>query len=208
MEQPFFQIIASEAMPVALVALFVASIIEYVFPPFPGDTIFLFGAFLAGKGLLPTPLVFAAGSLGSLAGSLAIYALGKTKGRDYFLRKDFSFFSAEKVRVLEDRFSRWGGAIIAANRFTPGFRPFFFVAAGIAGMGALRVAAYSLASIILWNAGIFWLGYRVGQEWTRMKGALELYSRVVIVFIVAVIVIYIVARVAQGRRKRKQAPRS
>jgi membrane protein DedA with SNARE-associated domain len=208
MEQPFFQLIASEGMPIALVALFVASIIEYVFPPFPGDTIFLFGAFLAGKGVLPVPLVFAAGSLGSFAGSLVIYALGRTKGRDYFLRKDFSFFSAEKVRALEDRFSRWGGAIIAANRFAPGFRPFFFVAAGIAGMGALRVAAYSMVSIILWNAGIFWLGYRVGQEWTRMKGFLELYSNIVIIFISAVIVIYVVVLVVRARRKRKQSPQS
>ena len=204
MEQPFFELLTTRAIPIAFIVLFIASTIEYVFPPFPGDTVFLFGAFLAAKDLLPISVVFIAGTLGSFAGSLAIYAFGKTKGRDYFLKKDFSFFSASKVKTLEDRFSRWGSAIIVVNRFAPGFRPFFFVAAGIAKMPFLKVAVMSLVSIILWNIGIFYLGYRMGLEWEKMKRFLGLYSNVIIVFITTIIVIYIVFLVVEARHNKKR----
>ncbi len=206
MEQLFLHLLQTQALPIAFVVLFIGSIIEYVFPPFPGDTVFLFGAFLAGRGLLPIWLVFLSGSLGSLAGSLSIYWLGRSKGRDYFIRKNFSFFSADKVRTLEDRFARWGGIIISANRFAPGFRPFFFVAAGIARMPLFSVAAYSIASIAAWNLGIFYLGYHVGQQWEEMKSFVRLYSTIVIAFITAVIIIYVVVRVIGERRKKNPPP--
>jgi membrane protein DedA with SNARE-associated domain len=206
MEQPFLHLLQTQALPIAFVVLFFASIIEYVFPPFPGDTIFLFGAFLAGRDILPIWLVYCSGSLGSLAGSLGIYALGRSKGRDYFIRKNFSFFSADRVRALEKRFARWGGVIIAANRFAPGFRPFFFVAAGIARMPALAVAAYSLVSIAAWNFGIFYLGYHLGQRWEEMKAFVRVYSTVVFVFIAAAVVIYVVIKVIGARKEKKQTP--
>jgi membrane-associated protein len=205
MEQLFIHLLQTQALPIAVVVLFLGSIIEYVFPPFPGDTVFLFGAFLAGRDILPIWLVFLTGSLGSLVGSLGIYALGKTKGRDYFIKKDFPFFSADKVRALENRFARWGGIIIAVNRFAPGFRPFFFVAAGIARMPLLTVTVYSLISITVWNVGIFYLGYRLGQQWEKMKHFVQVYSTVVFVFISAALILYIVVMVAAARHKKKKA---
>ncbi len=208
MEQPFIQLLQTQALPIAFVVLFLASIIEYVFPPFPGDTVFLFGAFLAGRDLLPVWLVFLSGSLGSFAGSLGLYGLGKTKGRDYFIKRNFSFFSAEKVRTLEGRFARWGGIIIAANRFAPGFRPFFFVAAGIARMSLFAVIVYSLISITAWNLGIFYLGFRLGQQWEKMKGFVQVYSAIVFIFITAVIIVYVVVTVIAARRKKGGTPGS
>ncbi len=208
MEQLFLQLLQTQALPIAFVVLFLGSIIEYVFPPFPGDTVFLFGAFLAGRGLLPVWLVFLSGSLGSFAGSLGLYGLGKRKGRDYFIKKDFSFFSAEKVRTLEGRFAKWGGIIIAANRFAPGFRPFFFVAAGIARMSLGAVAVYSLISIAAWNLGVFYLGFILGQEWEKMKRVVQVYSTVVFIFIAAAIVIYIAVLILAARSKKDKTPRS
>jgi membrane protein DedA with SNARE-associated domain len=205
MEQPFIHLLQTQTLPIAGVVLFFGSIVEYIFPPFPGDTVFLFGAFLAGRGLLPVWLVFLSGSLGSFAGSLALYGLGRTKGRDYFIKKDFSFFSAEKVRTLEDRFARWGGIIITVNRFAPGFRPFFFVAAGIARMSLVPVAVYSLISITAWNLGIFYLGFLMGQQWEKMKQFVRVYSMVVFIFIAAGIVVYVVVTIAAARRKKRNA---
>jgi membrane protein DedA with SNARE-associated domain len=206
MEQPFLHLLQTQALPIAFFVIFFTSIIEYIFPPFPGDTVLLFGAFLAGRELLPIWLVFLSGSLGSLMGSLGIYWLGRSKGRDYFIKKDFSFFSADKVRALEDRFAKWGGVIIVINRFAPGFRPFFFVAAGIARMSFPAVAAYSLVSIAAWNFGIFYLGYRLGQQWEEMKGFVQVYSTIVFVFITAVIIIYVVIKVIGARHGKNRTP--
>lgn len=157
---------------------------------------------------MPVWLVFLSGSLGSFAGSLALYGLGKAKGRDYFIKKNYSFFSAEKVRTLEGRFARWGGIIIAANRFAPGFRPFFFVAAGIARMSIGAVAVYSLISIAAWNLGIFYLGFRLGQQWEKMKHFVQVYSTVVFIFITAAIITYFAVTIIAARRKKNGTPGS
>ena len=53
-----------------LVAL--AGLGEYLLPPLPGDTLMLFGFFLAGRGDLPLAAVVAAAMLGSVSRRSAV----------------------------------------------------------------------------------------------------------------------------------------
>lgn len=202
----FMQIMKTKTVSVVFVFIFFASSAEYFFPPFPGDTILLFGAFLVGRNFLPLHWVFISATLGSFAGSMALYAFGATKGRKYFLKKNFKFFSASRVQALENAFRRkWGGAIIVLNRFTPGFRSFFFVAAGIAKMPAIKVAVYSLTSVIVWNCGIMFIGYRAGLKWEELKYYLEVYSYTIFTIlsiITALYIIFLFVKKVIKRRKR------
>jgi len=164
-----FVMIQTKAVIAVFAFIFITSVIEYFFPPLPGDTFLIFGAYLAAIGDINVFLLFASATLGGLIGSLGIYSLGATKGRKYFLKKNFTFFSASRVRALEGFFRRRGGIVIVLNRFTPGFRPFFFVAAGIAKMPFFRVASYSLASIMAWNSGLIYFGYQIGHRVGRIR---------------------------------------
>ena len=67
---------------IALVAF--AGMAEYIFPPFPGDSLMLFGFFLAGRGDLPLAGVFGGAFLGSLVGAELAYQLGARLGGSYF----------------------------------------------------------------------------------------------------------------------------
>jgi membrane protein DedA with SNARE-associated domain len=198
----------TKTVSVVFVFIFFASTAEYFFPPFPGDTILLFGAFLVGRGLLPPHWVFISATLGSFAGSMALYAFGATKGRKYFLKKNHTFFSASRVQSLENTFRRkWGGMIIIINRFTPGFRSFFFVAAGIAKMPAVMVAIYSFTSIVVWNIGIMYIGYRAGLNWKDLRYYLNVYSYTIFTIlsvIIAIYAIYWVGKMIMKRRKNSQ----
>ncbi len=63
--------------PLAPVILFGASFIEYVFPPFPGDTIVLLGAWYAVHGALSWPTAFAAVTLGAVLGAWFGWRVGR-----------------------------------------------------------------------------------------------------------------------------------
>lgn len=209
MEEWFINIMKEETVLVVYFIILLSSSIEYAFPPFPGDMVMLFGAFMAGKEILPLEWVFILSTLGSFLGSMGIYAFGATMGRNYFIKKDFSFFSEEKVHSLEGVFARWGGAIIILNRFTPGFRSFFFIAAGIAKMPAIKVAFFSLISILLWNTGIAYLGFAAGANWDALKELMKSYSNIVLMFISLALLIYITYRVIlrlMNRRRERQSP--
>ena len=199
----FYDLMRTETLPIVFVFMFFAATIEYFFPPFPGDTVLLFGAFLTGRGILPIPAVFISVTLGSFIGSLCIYAFGATKGRKYFLKKNFAFFSPSKVRSLESFFRRRGGAVIILNRFAPGFRSFFFVAAGMAKMPLLKVSIYSLLSILIWNTCITYIGNRLGYRWEELRGLLELYSRAAIAILSGLILLYIIYQIALKIKEKK-----
>ena len=199
------QFMQTKTLSVVFVFIFFASTAEYFFPPFPGDTILLFGAFLVGRGFLPLHWVFLSATLGSFAGSMVLYAFGATKGRKYFLKKNYKFFSASKVQSLENTFRRkWGGMIIIINRFTPGFRSFFFVAAGIAKMPAMMVAIYSFISIFVWNLGIMYIGYEAGLKWKDLRRYLEVYSYTIFTILLVIFTIYAIYWVGKMIMKKRK----
>lgn len=158
-----------ETGPYALAALFGASLIEYVFPPFPGDSVVVFGAFYATHGVLPLPLVFLAVTAGSVAGAAIDYALGRklaavrdrplANGAGRFLR-----VGRDRLEKVEAAYRRHGDLCILANRFLPGIRGFFFVAAGMAGIPFRRVMALGTISAAVWNGLLLAAGWAVGEN--------------------------------------------
>ncbi len=75
-------IAAALALPPLVLVLFVfaSALLEYVFPPYWGDTFVLLGFFLAGQGAAPPAMIFAAAAAGSVAGSIAAYQIGRRYG--------------------------------------------------------------------------------------------------------------------------------
>lgn len=158
---------ASTNHPLVLLILGLAAMIEYVVPPFPGDTITLLGAVLVSAYDWNLALVFLALMLGSLVGSALAYALGRRWARTQLVTGN------PRLARLVARFERHGVWLLAINRFLPGIRPLFFVAAGLAKMPAGLVLLVSAVSAGLWNALLMILGASVGKN----LGAIESWFR-------------------------------
>ena len=162
---------------VAALVLFASSMIEYLFPPFPGDTVTLAGAVLVPYAGVPLWLVFAAVTAGSLAGSMLVFFLGEWLYRWQTRRLHERGHHA--FDALADRFRRHGAAYVAVNRFLPGVRSFFFVAAGVAGLPWWKVALWSLVSLTAWNALVVAAGLAVGANVARLEGLFRQYQSAV-----------------------------
>lgn len=169
--------------------LFISAVIENLFPPIPGDTITAFGAFLVGSGRLTYFGVYASTTLGSVTGFYILFLLGKFFGREFFLQRDYTHFSAEKIKSAERWFSRYGYAIVLANRFMPGIRSAISIVAGISMLSNVRVLAYSLASAAVWN--LIWIqtGFMLGNNWDIVKHKMQMILRNYTIAVTAVVVL-------------------
>lgn len=168
------------------VVLFVSSIVENLFPPFPGDTVVLLAGYLVGIERLKAAPALLSSATGSMVGASALYALGLAKGRTFFLKGRYPFFSSEHLVQVEEWFHRHGKKVVLASRFLPGVRSLVSVAAGLGHMPYVFFLAYSCASIFVWHGLLLFLGLKLGQNWTQLVGWFRWYSWAVVIVILMI----------------------
>ena len=187
MEQPFLQLLQTQALPIAFVVLFLGSIIEYVFPPFPGDTVTLFGTFLAATRGYSAPAVFATITIASTLGGLLPWSLGRYLDAHpdrwpAVLRGPRVLRALDEVSRGFERRGRW---YLAGNRFIPAFRAFILLGAGLGGIPLGAVLLYGGLSALLWNALLFAVGFTVGSNWEKLQSITSSYSRAALAVAIA-----------------------
>jgi membrane protein DedA with SNARE-associated domain len=187
--------------PAGLALIAGCALVEYLFPPFPGDIVVVFAAFLVARRGWSAPGVWAAVLVGSAAGCMISYAAGR------LLRRTEGRWAAgrlarwrPRIDALVERFGRHGALYIAINRFLPSLRALFFVAAGMARLSPWKVLGFGLLSAAVWNALLFALGITVGANWTRLEKILATYGEVMW-GLIALVVLGLIVRWAWRRRQ-------
>ncbi len=186
--------------PFAPVVLLVASFVEYVFPPFPGDTIVLLGAWYAVHGALSWPTAFLAVTAGAVCGAVVDWEIGRVlharigpgSGR---------LLDAERLARFEASYRRWGAWLLVANRFLPGIRAFLFIAAGAAGIPLGRVVLLGALSAALWNVLLLAAGALVVRNLPELFALVAQYTHVTWI-VIAIVAGVLLARAAWRRRAR------
>jgi membrane protein DedA with SNARE-associated domain len=190
--------------------VFVSSLIEYVFPPFPGDVITLFGTYLVVRGLWSFWFAMALTLAGSLVGAAMDYGIGMWLGKRLDRlpsereARRWVPLTREKYELLLGRFRRHGLVYIAINRFLPGIRAFFFVAAGAARLSFAKVMVFAFVSALAWNGLILGVGYSVGANWERLRSLFRSYTTGVWILLA---VLLVGALVVWWLRRRRAATR-
>ncbi|MBW1872182.1 MAG: DedA family protein [Deltaproteobacteria bacterium] len=183
--QSILDYIVQHAHGLGAVVLFCSSLIEYVFPPFPGDVITLFGAWLVVKGVWSFPFALILATSGSLLGAALDYAIGVWLSRRLDrlpAEKDvkrWTPLTKEKYGLLLAKFRRHGAIYILINRFLPGIRAFFFIVAGASRMSLWKVLVYAAISAVVWNTLLLGAGYSVGANWDDLRSLFASYTTVV-----------------------------
>jgi len=187
----------SLAFPWGYVFLFVSAYIENIFPPLPGDTFVVIGAFLVSRQHMTFFPAYLSTLMGSLLGFMTFYAVGRRWGRAWFQGKHGRFFSTESLDRVEKWFGRYGDWVLVFNRFLSGFRSVVSFTAGIARMDARKVFLYAFVSCALWNGILMGLGLLVGANWTVI---VENYQRIVL----GVLIILVIVWWVRAARKKRQ----
>ena len=186
--------------------LALAALIEYVFPPFPGDTITLVGAAVAVQGQWPVWQLFAALMAGALAGSAIDYAAGVWLARRLELGHGTGLVARwlppERMARIEAQYRRHGPWLIAANRFLPVSRSMFFVFAGLTRIGLGRTLLYGSISAVAWNALLIGIAYAVDANLDRLTDWFEQFNRGALVVTIVLVAIALVLWFWSKKRSR------
>lgn len=187
-----------------LAVIAASAMLEYVFPPFPGDTITLFGAVLITAYGWSFAGVFGAVMLGSVAGSMADFWVG-TRLERRRRRKEEAGEHAERrqaIQKLIERFRRHGAWYLVLNRLFPGIRALFFVAAGMTGMKSRHVLLFSAISAAIWNLGIIGLGSLLGANFETLETWARRYSIAAWIVIGAIALGWVAVQLWRRYRRR------
>ena len=89
---------------------------------------------------------------------------------------------------------------LAANRFLPALRAFFFIGAGLSRMNAAPVLLYGGISAAVWNAILMAAGYAIGNNWDVLRDVAQRYAAATLILVV-VAVVGVVARFVWDSRR-------
>jgi len=169
--------------------VFFLMVAESMFLPVPSEAVMPFAGFLiAGKNFtLPYVIIFS--TLGSLAGSLISYYIGRFGGQA-FVKKFGKYFllSQGDLEKTEKYFQERGELTIFISRFIPVIRHLISLPAGLAKMNLLKFSLYTLAGAGLWNAFLAILGIYLKQNWALIIK----YGEIADLLILAAIIIGVV----------------
>ncbi|GAA1381574.1 DedA family protein [Pseudonocardia kongjuensis] len=179
--------------------------LENVVPPIPSEVILPLGGFRASTGAMDPVAVWAAATMGAVAGALVLYALGAMLGFDRVHRlagnRWFILSSQKDLEKGLDLFERYGNWFVLGGRCIPIVRSLISIPAGIAGMPLLRFVALSTLGSSVWNALFVYLGFALGERWEVVEGYMSPLSKIVAV-LGALVLAWLIWRKVQQRRAR------
>jgi membrane protein DedA with SNARE-associated domain len=182
-----------------LLVLGLAAMLEYVVPPFPGDTITLLGGVYAVRGDHPWPLVFLIITLGSVAGASINYWFGTWLARRFEAKPEASFlgFTHARLEQVQARMRRSGPWLLLVNRFLPGIRGVIFVAAGAARMPRRNALVLGAVSAMAHTGLVLTLGRLVGGNLERLGELVARYQLAVVVLVAVAVLAMLVRALAR-----------
>lgn len=187
--------------------------VENIFPPIPSEVILTFAGFCTATTALRAPGVVAAATLGSLAGALVLYGVGRLlqpRRLDALLAGPVGralHMEKQDVEKAAAWFAQKGAASVFYCRCVPIVRSLISIPAGTAKMNMVRFSLYTLLGSAVWNTVLCSLGYAAGGAWETVTAQVEGFSDIVkvvlIVIIVVVVAFWIVKRVIPNLRENK-----
>ena len=185
--------------------VFLSSILESFFPPWPTDLIVLYAAFLAGRGQLDQGLVLAAAVVGTQIGLMGIFWLARRFGPALLAGRLGRVLAANRLGQLERWFERFGLPAVAISRFFPGVRALVMPAAGLTRFAASKVLWWAGLSVVVWNVLVVGLGVLAGTHLDLAKQVLVGYNAVALGIVAVGILAVAFVLVYRARARRSMS---
>lgn len=185
---------ASELSPLFLwFFIFFSNILENVFPPWPGDTVNVFGGFLVANnsGLTWFSLITST-YLGNIFGGLVMYKFGE-RFLNFLRQKKLPFtkelLEEESFNKTLSWFQRNSNVVILLSRFSAGIRFFVSIVAGITRVPVYRFIVLFSIAVFLWCSLLIGGGYITGKNWESILQILSVYNKVIMGLLVVVLLL-------------------
>ncbi|HIZ31022.1 MAG TPA: DedA family protein [Candidatus Fournierella merdipullorum] len=186
--------------------------VENLFPPIPSEVILTFGGFLTTRTALDVWWVVAWATLGTVAGALALYGVGRALGGERMRAllagpwgKRLGF-DAEAADRAAGWFEKKGAKTVLFCRCVPILRSLISIPAGMARMNLVRFLLYTTAGSLVWNAALVHLGAAAGESWALLARRFSDGSGMVRWMLAAAAAVLLLRRLMKKKDKKSAAP--
>lgn len=164
--------------------------LENLFPPIPSEVIMPAAGFGAGQGRLSLWGVVIAGTVGSVAGALFWYYVGKWIGADRLRRWTgrhgrWLTLAPKDIDRVDRWFDRHCGKAVFLGRLVPALRTLISVPAGVFGMGLLRFLLFTTLGTTLWTTLLAVAGYLLQGQYEVVADYLNPITNIIVGLAVA-----------------------
>ena len=179
--EPVVQAVVSLVGALGAPGVGIAVAAENLFPPIPSEVILPSAGFAAASGSMGLVSAIVWATIGSVAGALALYALGAWFGRArfYSLASKIPFVKEADIERAEAWFVRRGPLAVLLGRVVPVVRSLISIPAGIERMKLLPFTLYTAIGSALWNSVLIGAGYALGANWAIVEEWISRYQLIV-----------------------------
>ena len=193
-------------------AVFVAALLENLFPPIPSEIIFPLVGFVVyhnNLGVIHAISMGLVGAIGSTAGAIIIYYLSLKIGKPAILRFGRYVRVSEKALIkAESWFQKYGTIAVFSGRMAPAIRELISIPAGIGHMNIMKFILFTFAGSAVWSVALTLLGYFLGDTWSIVADQLSSAFSVIAVFIIITILAVLGLRYYSKRKDERNTRNS
>jgi membrane protein DedA with SNARE-associated domain len=185
-----------------------AGTLEYLFPPFPGDTIVLMGGAWAARVHASYAVLYAVLTLGSSAGIALNWRVGRLFATRLALQPESGrvwFVPVARVRQVQAAMCERSVLVLVSNRFLPSFRAIVFVAAGASGLSLGQCLLWGTLSSMLHTAILLAVGASIGNNAQAISSFFSDFQGLSLA-VLAVVLIFFSLRFFWRRARAKSLP--
>lgn len=146
--------------------VFLAALIETVFPPIPSEAIFPLAGYVVLKNNLPTFHVITVGIVGGAGatlGAFIIYLIALKLGRAGLTRYlKYAKIKEESLNKADRWFEKYGDKSVIFGRLIPGIRELVSIPAGIFKMNYKKFLIFTFIGSTTWSIALTLAGYYFG----------------------------------------------
>ena len=177
--------------------------LENVFPPIPSEAILPMAGFLVGQGRMTLVGAILASTVGSVAGALLLYWLGRGLGEDrvrHLIVKYGRWMLVDESDLDRSKgwFDKHGNEAVFLSRLAPLVRSLISVPAGVAKMPIWKFTLYTAAGSGLWNAGLIAAGWALGANWSLVEKYQGYVGTAFLVIMGGAIAWFVIRRLTNG----------
>ena len=178
--------------------------IENVFPPIPSELVMPLGGFLVAQGQLSLPGVALAGTLGSVAGTLILFFVGRRFPQERLQgwverRGKWFLITVDEVERAYRWFNRHGRAAVFFARLVPGVRSLISLPAGSSGMRLGPYLLYTTLGATIWTTALAYGGMLLGDQYQRLSRLLSQATLIGAVLLLLFVGRWVVQRLKEGQ---------
>lgn len=170
--------------------------LESMVAPVPSEAVMPFVGFLVADKRWSLEMALLSTSCGSLAGSLASYAMGRWGGRPFVLKAGkYLLLSPHDLELTERFFARRRGAwTLFLSRFLPVVRHLISIPAGAGSMPMGPFITATIAGATLWNSFLLYCGMKLREHWSLVQDYSHQADLVVLAILLAVGGLFVLSR--------------